>query len=153
MTIEEEFDKLEIQIQILSKIQSSFIIYSRARKNIDLVIGAPPPGQCCRLEPSIPKHPLQIFFTYFRDGWHDSKISYAVSAKSVINMRWYPNRVKLQVTRMECLFGVVGTSFKEQRTGGARYHHRETELHTSSAAPRAQTGTRSVVYIAEGTIG
>ena len=86
MTIEEEFGKLEIQIQILSKIQSSFIIYSRARKNIDLVIGAPPPGQCCRLEPSIPKHPLQIFFTYFREGWHDSKISYAVSAKSEINM-------------------------------------------------------------------
>ena len=68
-------------------------------------------------------------------------------------MRWYPNRVKLQVTRMECIFGVVGTSFKEQRTGGARYHHPETELLTSSAAPRAQTGTQSVVFIAEGRIG
>ena len=60
--------------------------YLQQRKNIDLVIEAPPPGQCCRLEPSVPKHPLQIFFTYFHNSWHDSKISYAVSAKREINM-------------------------------------------------------------------
>ena len=61
--------------------------------------------------------------------------------------------MKLQETRMECIFSVVGTLFKEQLTSGARYHHPEMKLFMSSAAPRAQTGTRSVVFIAEGRIG
>ena len=43
---------------------------------------------------------------------------------------------------MECIFGVVGTSFREHLTGGARAEQPEMELSRDTAAPRTQTGTR-----------
>ena len=55
---------------------------------------------------------------------------------------------------MECIFSVVGTSFRVQLTGGARAEQPEMELSRDTAAPRTQTGTRGQSsYIAEGRIG
>ena len=55
---------------------------------------------------------------------------------------------------MECIFAVVSTRFREQLTGGARYHKPEKELSSCSVAPRAQTVARGQSsYITLGRIG
>ena len=50
------------------------IIYNADKKYQDLLIEAIPPVQCCRLQTTVSKQPLQVLVAHFNDGRHDRKI-------------------------------------------------------------------------------